>query len=168
MVISVFVLLTIFIILIIITRTRKDSQNTNEYFDPGSGETISDPLNKTPETFNSDPDQPVFLGFSKLIDYGVTQHQIEGFKNILSMYSKANGSSIREASISVDTIKYDNNSDDPDSLIHFATFDMTINRTDKYTAKLTLNGINVVQLNLTKDGKVIYQSDNYDITETGD
>ena len=161
-------LLTISIVIVIITRTGNDNQDTSEYFDPGSGETISDHKNKSPETFNSDPDQPVFLGFSKLIDYGVTQYQVEGLKRILSMYSKTNGKSIKEASISIDTIKYDNNNDDPNSLIHYASFDMTINRTDKYTAKLSLDGINMVQLNLSKDGTVIYQSDNYDTTETGD
>lgn len=165
--IIVIILVTIIILLIIgfiFYNQRDKSDEVNEYYDPGSGETVSNPDGKSPENFEKIGNTPTFLGYSKLLDVGVTKFQEEGLKTAVTLYSRENNNFISESSITTSSIKI-SDYDDPNTLIRTADFEMTINRKDKYQAKAILDGIKNVNLILSKDGKKVYESDFIDSTE---
>lgn len=72
-------------------QSQNNSQNqvyTQEtYIDPASGETISDTDGKTPESFGSNPDLPLYSGFSVLLERGLTQDEINEITNFVNDYN---------------------------------------------------------------------------------
>lgn len=146
-----------------------------EYYDEASGETVSDPEGKSPEKFGTAQTGIVYLGFSKLVDHGITMNQLDALKTAFTLYSRERQEKISEVSIFVNTIKrtpYDRDSADPTRSI---TFDVKINRKDTYNATLQYISIRSAQLILHQNGTEIYRStmidpDNYtdDGEEHGD
>ncbi len=164
-IVIILVILIIFLIIgLIFYSQRNKPDEINEYYDPGSGETVSDPVGKSPENFENIGKTPTYLGFSKLIDFGVTKYQEEGIKTAVTLYSRENNNFINESSITTSSIKI-SDYDDPNTLIRTAEFEMVINRKDKYQAKAILDGIKNVNVILSKDGKKVYESDFIDSTE---
>lgn len=132
------------------------ANQTNEYYDPGSGETVSNPPDRTPETYGVDNNEPIFLGTSRLLDFGVTKYQLEDLKNAFMAFSKTKNNDVKEVSISVNTIK---NGPDIDEQTRSVTFDTTINRNEKYQAELHLVIIQKARLILRQGGKEVFRSE---------
>src|SRR5688500_8888385 len=82
---------------------RGREENSREYYDKASGETVSDPDNRTPETFGRKGDEPVYLGTSKLLDVGVTSTQLAGTKLAFYNYSKQRKTRIKEVSVDINS-----------------------------------------------------------------
>lgn len=75
-----------------------------EYVDPDSGETVLDPAGKTPEGL---VDNGLFLGFSKLLDMGLTDAQYSQVQADLQTYvdtKKLDGKKITQISLIVASI----------------------------------------------------------------
>jgi len=99
------------------------------YHDPLSGETIYDPADRTPETYNT-VKGPNYLGFSALVDRGVSFEDVETFKDKL-MRVTVSGEKPTEISIDVDSINHQVNPDYDTYIFH-----IRINR--KYDFQSTL------------------------------
>jgi len=137
-----------------------------DYYDKGSKETVSNPPNRQPETYGTtETNPPTYLGFSKLLDIGVTSFQVDATKESFYRYSKKDQKNIKEVSIFVDSIKAvyrDRDSADPNQT---ATFDVKIDRKDTLKAKLVYSELRVARLYLydAKTNGVLFDSGNIDI-----
>jgi hypothetical protein len=143
----------------------EDSVDKNEYYDPGSGETVSDPEGKEPERFNVVGKQLVYLGFSKLLDVGASKYHVEAAKNAFGLYSESRGSDIKEVSIFVSSIKRITPDREEADQTKRITFDVLLNRSEQYQAILENTDTVSAQLVLQKDGSVVYRSGFIDPTE---
>lgn len=144
-------------------QTKKAGSN-GEYYDKNSGETISDPNGKTPENYGGNAEGPVYLGFSKLLDVGVSKFQLDAVKYAFEQFGQANNKTIREVSLTVDSLNVTphdpKNSDSKDT----AYFDVTLDRKENYKARVEYFDISAVRLYLTdpKTGKIVYDSKTID------
>ena len=78
------IFLIIFIVICIIgvffSLYQKISDKERAYNDPLSGETVYNPTDRTPETYNQ-PLQITYLGFSELINRGASFESVQAFKD---------------------------------------------------------------------------------------
>lgn len=102
------------------------------YNDPLSGETVYNPTDRTPETYGQ-PLQITYLGFTGLIDRGVSFEAVQNFKDQLAPI-KVSGKKVTEISIDVDTIQHSITSDSDTY-----TFRIRFNRKDDYKTDLKIN-----------------------------
>ncbi len=136
------------------------TSSTGEYYDKNSGETVSNPAGKAPENFGGTADHPVYLGFSKLLDIGVSKYQLEALKYAFEQYGKSSNQSPKEVSLTVDSIHSTlHNPSDPNSK-DTVTFDVTLDRKQAYKAKVEYSDITAVRLYLSdpQTGSLIYDS----------
>lgn len=142
------------IVFLVFIKPSPTDLSSEEYFDPGSGETVSSPKNKTPEMLGTSSTDPIYLGFSKLINSGLTMDQLELVKEVIARFSSTDNRKITEISVTVDTINQ-NITDDGISL----TFGLTANRTTKYLCTVSYTGLNDVTLIITDEtGKQVFDS----------
>lgn len=128
------------------------------YHDPNSGEIVSDPEGWQPENFAGQANAPIFLGFSKLLDIGITQFQLDAAKGGFGEYSATKNDYVKEVSLHVNSIKreaFDPDGADPTRRVSFT---VTINRTETFSAKLEYTTIQNASLLLYKDDKRIFKS----------
>jgi hypothetical protein len=152
-----FVGFVIIISVVIVLLNNRNQVPSNEYLDPGSGETVSDPPGKEKESFGVTTQEPIYLGFTELLNNGVTKYQLDSIKIALTNYNSEREPKINEASVSVDTISYVID-DSEDSTTNNVTFTLTINRKDTYQASASLIGIREAQLTLNQSGKAVFKS----------
>lgn len=162
-VILIFIVMTI----ILIKRPRPNPSPTQEtvYHDPYSGETVTDIKGKTPDTYGTNPDKPIYLGISKLLDYGVTATQLEDFKQAVYNYSLNRNPRITEISIHVATLKRKVPDPNSDSVIDTLFFDVTINRKDTYQAQFDYSLLNTGHLYLSQNNKIIFDSGDINVEQ---
>jgi hypothetical protein len=165
-----FVLVSV-VIYLAVTRTGQKGQvanSTNTYYDPRSKETVSDPAGKTPENYGVNPDQPIYLGFSRLITVGVTKYQVSATESALYQYSKLSKKNAKEVSITVDSVTVAA-ADPKNPNIQTVLFDVTFDRTTTYKARLECFDLTSVKLHLldAKTGSPVYDSEVVD-TSTGE
>lgn len=151
-------ILALLVVLIFQRTNKKIPEDTGQYYDPYSGETVSDPEGWHPENFANQENTPVFLGFSKLLDVGVTQMQLDAAKRGFSEYSGTRNNDIREVSLHINSIRrepFDRDSSDPTRRVSFT---VTINRTENLEGKIEYTSIQNATLVLIKDGQEIFRS----------
>jgi hypothetical protein len=116
--------------------------NQNEFVDPATGQTILNPEGKSPENYGTNPDTPIFIGFSNLLQYGARQSTVDNTKSFLNDYANQritnNEERITEISIVVGTIRHTiDNAANTSSY----TFDIIVNRDQNYNVKVTMRGV---------------------------
>jgi hypothetical protein len=106
--------------------TTPDEQS---YVDPGSGEVIKS--DKAPQgTEESRKNAIIYPGFSKLIDRGLSPEQLQSVQQTIAEYSVENKKGFKEVSLTVDSIRH--LLPQGESTTHTITYDITVNRKDKY------------------------------------
>lgn len=148
------ILSAIAITLTIIQQNSKQSsdQNTSKtYTDPGSGETIIESNNGPTTASGEAPTTPIFLGFSQLIDKGLSVNQVELIKSSLSTYSSKQNAQFKEVSLNVSTIKRIQPADDnaPDAL----EFSIKTDRTNDYFVHVEYSNISSITTKLFASDK---------------
>lgn len=128
------VLLVGIIILVIVSVSMKqDVQKRDmgtQYVDPGSGEVIIENPNRSPQSTFLDGKTPtVFLGFSKLLDNGLSSSQTQSIQSAFSSYAEKENTHFDEVSMTVSTLRY---ASEDGGVAKKMTFDTKINRTDDY------------------------------------
>jgi len=106
------------------------SDKGGKYVDPLSGETVLDPKDRTPETFNQ-ANQVTYLGFTELISRGVSFENMQFFKEELKTIA-ISGESVSEVSVDVESVEHAMDSEND-----IYAFNIRFNR--KNTFKVTLN-----------------------------
>lgn len=129
--IAICIFLLIAALLFTLFGRKKPAGSYGEYYDPASKETISNPKGKTPENNgNSQLDkQPIYLGFGKLLEFGVSEEQLRVTKEALSRYSPQ----AKEISVYIDSVNTVQVERGERPTI---SFDLLIDRTTKAEAKL--------------------------------
>lgn len=142
------------------TKNRKndssDRSMENNYTDPGSGETISDPPNKSKEITTTDK-SITYLGFSELLNKGISYNQYEKIKSHFKQYNDEFKLNIKEISMTKSTYK---SSFDQKTGERLMEFEVTINRNDKLNAKVAYVGLKTPTLYLYSktDNSLMFKS----------
>lgn len=125
-----------------------------QYHDPGSGETVEETPNQTPELAGR-TNNIVYLGFAKLIDIGVSFDQVNKLRAEFLGYSSTQKTPIEEISITINSIR-----DTVDEGNVTLTCSVTIDRSSAVNAKIQYFGIGDPTLKLydPNDGTQVYSS----------
>lgn len=105
----------------------------SQYYDPNSHQTISDEPQKGPDSYGIAPNQPIFLGISDLLKYGVTDDQLSDFKSAMNSYNQT-VKAIKEVSINVDSIKTTVNDPRYPNDLQQVNFKVVLDRKASYAA----------------------------------
>lgn len=159
------VFLLTFSVLIFLNSKEADTVETNEYYDHASGETVSDPEGKTPEKFGVNDPRPLYLGFSNLLETGISKYQVEATEIGFDLFAEQQNNTVKEVSIFVDTINRESFDSDSPNRVRRVSFDVLINRKDTYQATLEYTNITSVELILRDNNKEIFRSDIIDPLE---
>jgi hypothetical protein len=155
------IVLLVTIILIILTLHKpqpKQEGSGLRYYDPRSGETITDPLGKTKDVYGSAPDVPDVLGISKLTAYGLSQQQLGFTQDAFTKFARSQNPKVKIISINVSDITHtkvnprDVNSHD------LLLFNIQLDLKKLLDAKLEFHGLKQVRLRLYKDRTLVYDS----------
>ena len=150
-----FVLLFLFLVGL---STSKKKPVKNEYFDQASGETISNPSDKSGESYGEPGQKIAYLGFGKLLENGITKTQLDKVKSLLSDFSKNKNLNTTEISLTSDGIGVyvpEIGSQDTNTVI---TGKITVNRTGAYAIEISYASITEVRLVVKDNGTQAYDS----------
>lgn len=156
-----FAVLLISIVLYQVLHSNKrlyvDSSITKTYIDPGSGETVIETPNKSPETAGGD--NITMLGFSKLLDVGITNVQLNKIKLYFSDYSLSQETPIKEISIIKSSINQSINRDLGEKT---TSFTVTINRKNSLNIQANYTSIDDMILKIydSTNNTLLYNSSN--------
>lgn len=122
-------------LLIGISRTQQEKpKEAVTYNDPYSGETLVE-ATTVPESDGADPNTPIFMGMSKLLDYGITFDQLNLLRSHFEAYNTTRTNKFKEISVVVSSITQQSHGrEDPDP-IDTLSFDVVLNRSEKLHAK---------------------------------
>lgn len=133
--IAIFVILSIAAVILAVLQNTRDSSpqpTSTTYVDPGSGETIIESNNGPTAGNTQQLNMPIFLGFSKLTEKGLSSDQVEQVKSALSAYSAKQTTRFSEISLTVATITRIQSATDPD----ITEFSIKVNRKDDYFVRV--------------------------------
>jgi len=149
-----------FIYLAIKQSGRNGATGNEEYYDPGSGETVSNPSGRTPENFGGNAEGPVYLGFGELLDVGMSKYQLEAVKYAFEQYGRTTNQKVQEVSLTVSSLTIEGHNKDDPTPKDKVFFDVTINRKQNLKARVDYFDITSVQLYLSdpKTNAVIFDS----------
>lgn len=156
LIVSVAILLLVIGLVTLLARPAKkpSTPQITTYTDPYSHETITDVAGKAPDTYGSAAATPIYLGFDKLLDHGMTFNQVGNLKVAFDNFSKTQPKPIQQVSIDVDhiTAEHDNSS-------FFLFFNVMVNRQYIYKAKVDYTGLSAIHLYLSDSkGTLVYDS----------
>ncbi len=147
----------------------RSTENTDEYLDPHSGETVSNPPGKSPEVYGTDESQPVYLGFSKLLNVGITALQIEVLKDSIDTFAQQEyGKHASEVSIDVSTITQSEFDRDSEDTSRYVAFDVIIDRGDRFQATFYQTSLRGGKLTLHKANSLVFDSGDIEAELHGD
>ena len=151
--------IVIAIIVLFVSFLGKEPQNkTDVYYDPASKETIDERVDKTPEILEDNAStEPVFLGFGKLVQYGISQDQLTNLKTAFNTYLGKGDNGKKEVSVYVDSVT-SNPIDRETGGDPSITFDTLIQRKEKLSAVVTYSGVADIQLKLSQGKKLVFDS----------
>lgn len=148
--------LLVFICLIIVVVLNVFSgDKSGQYYDKPSGETVSDPSWKTKDNYATNDNQPIYLGFSTLLDYGMTQNQMTGVRYAFYQFAKKQNPPIKEVSIYVKEIQQITENGN-----QYLEFKVRTDRKTDYRARIEYTGLNAITLHLydIKTNKEVFNS----------
>jgi len=164
------VLIVLAIIVSLTSGNNKKTTTTNEYFDAGSGETVSDPKGKAVENYGQTTQYATtLLGFSKLIDKGMATGQLKEINAQLQLFSSKQNPKITELSLATNSIVL--TTPPEGQYTTTVTGELTANRKDKYALELSYDRITTIRMVIKKADAVLYDSgviDYYNIEHADD
>lgn len=160
-IIAISVLVAIILGVLIFSQSKRDPRlNKESYYDEKSGETVSNPEGKSPETFGStNISGPIFLGFDDLLHVGMSSLQLAAVKQAFINYSNDGNKQLEEVSATIASIKRTGPNRDTGETKDIVTFDVTIDRTQDLKAKVESQSLKVSRLYLYDlSGKLLFDS----------
>jgi hypothetical protein len=144
-------------ILLLLNQPKKIGTDDRK-IDKFSHEIISDPSGKSSEQYGGLANAPVYLGFDKLLDLGITSAQLDNLKKAFYKYSISQPQPIKYIGIDVDNITSQYDQNDPNAL-YYIFFNVQFNQKDIYKAKAQYSSLTDIRLFLTNNsGEDIYDS----------
>jgi hypothetical protein len=153
-------LLVILLAIILATHKSKpkDVGTGLNYYDPRSGETISDPLGKTKDSYGSIPDVPSVLGISKLTAYGLSQQQLGFTQDAFTKFARSQNPKVNLISIDVSSIKHLTANPQEQNSRNTLSFNIQLDRQKLLDARLEFFGLKEIRLVLFNAGKRVFDS----------
>jgi len=143
-----------------IKKEKVDTSSDNflqTYNDPISGETATNPVGKTPESYGTSANTPTYLGFKNLLPLGFTQPQLNSLFKVLDKYSSSIEINPNEISLYPDSVKFTNLPEtSPD--LDIVRFDIQIARKTKQNVELTRHSLSAISLRILENGKELFSS----------
>jgi hypothetical protein len=141
--------LVIFLVFITSRKSTHPNQATGKttiYNDPVSHEQITTQEGKTAEQVTNDPNTPLFAGFGKLLEIGLSQQQLAAAQHAFAQY-KPFASNDVQISLAVDNVEQVSplTSGDSEERWSVKSF-VVVNRKDKYQFTLYYEGASVAEL----------------------
>ncbi|HVO86480.1 MAG TPA: hypothetical protein VMT23_01980 [Candidatus Binatia bacterium] len=139
---------------------KPQTNPTNSVVDPLSHKTVSNPSGVAPEHYGSNPELPIYLGFDKLLNYGLSSEQVFSLQVAFYNYTQTVSPPVTQVSVGVDTISTDHDAADPNSPF-FISFDVGFNGNKAGRAKVDYSDLELksVRLYLTDNsGKQVFDS----------
>lgn len=140
-------------------KTPKVSYNPNsgQTYDPNSHQTVSNPTGKGPE-INSTSGAPIYLGISNLVNYGLSNYQLNSLKTAFLNYSNSLSTHIKQVSVNVDSIQSSQSSNA--GLESFTiSFNVVMDQKATYAAQITYSTPTQMELVLTNSaGNQVFDS----------
>lgn len=167
LVIAITFALIILPLIMYLSTSKDDTPNTEgsgQYHDPVSGETVSDPEGKAPETYGTDSPPIDFLGFHRLMDRGATMYHADAVKKAFEDYSKNRDEKIKEISLYEETIKLQ--PFERGAEVRVLKFSVLINRKDRSDVELEYSNLTKAKVRIFQDGKIVHSSDLIDPSVT--
>ncbi len=154
-ILGVILLLVIGVVALLSKPPKKPSTpQITTYTDPYSHETVTDVAGKAPDTYGSTATTPIYLGFDKLLDHGMTFDQVGNLKVAFDNFSKKQPKPIQQVSIDVDHITAEH-----DTSGFFLFFNVMADRQYVYKAKVDYTGLSAIRLYLSDSkGNLTYDS----------
>lgn len=146
------------VVAVIITQHVSDNQagHDTRTYDKYSHQTVSNIKGKTPETYGTTSNEPLYLGFTKLLEHGLTQAQVNTIQFALSTYGKQAEKSLTAVSVDIDSYKNLGAVDNNPAYGH-SSFNVAYNYKDVYPVKLQYNGLDAVTIQIfDKSGAQVY------------
>ena len=133
--------------------------SAGEHVDQFSHEVVSNPPGKTPDTYGSEPNTPLYLGFDKLMNNGLSLDQMKNVEQAFYKYSLSLSKPLKQVSVGADDIKTSHDPSDPNSPF-VILFNVQFDGKDIYPAKVQYIGLDDVRLFIMSadNSKVIYDS----------
>lgn len=133
-------------------RANQQAGSDTAYTDPGSGEVIRNDKSQQGSDLSVEK-TIVWLGFSTLLQRGLTADQITSTQDVITKYSNTQPERFKEVSITTDSYRHLLPNESPDHA-HKITFDMTANRTNKYYVEIIIDDdTSTTHTKLFKDDK---------------
>jgi hypothetical protein len=135
-------------------QAKAGSGQTVTKTDPTSGETLVEQAGKVPETNGGSTDGPLFLGFDKLINQGLTIQQLDSIQTAITSYPPFTTSSA-QISLAADDIVPVSPSDSGDAQQRWSIKShIVVNSKDTYRVQFFYSGIGNVEVYIySADGK---------------
>lgn len=157
LIIAIVLFVALSVIAIIATLLIKSAQNQPEKrvsttsVDSVSGETVIKGTNTGVTDPNAQPNQPGYLGFSSLVDRGLSIGQVGIIQSALTSYSLNNRSTFKQVSLDKNNINriMQSSPDDPSML----TFPIVVNQKDHYFVTVSYNTPDTATTKLYKADK---------------
>jgi len=141
--------------------SKPPKKQSSSYVDPLSHETISNPAGVSPEIYGSNKNTPLYLGFDKLLNYGLTFDQVSSLEAAFYNYTKAQTPALKQVSVAVDTITPQHDPNDPNSPF-LLLFNVGFGGKTIYKASVNYSNLDLQSVQLTlmasTGRKVIYAS----------
>lgn len=141
-----------FIIFLVVPKPEKPIGQQSLHYDQSSGESVveNSPLSQSAGESNL-PDQPTYLGFSKLIDYGLSTSQLTQVKTALYNYSLKQSKKFTEVSLVLDSVRQPDPA--PGSRLSSYEFNIKVNRSDDYFTRIEFTDTSSCTVTLYKADK---------------
>lgn len=120
---------------------ERKKQEAGQYTDPRTGETVSYPANRTPETYGVEGNEPVILGMSHFFKHGVTKDQLDVLKKSFHAFAEQQGDKRMEISIAPTSMKKIPANPSAGNFANTITFTAQINRKEVHPARFEYEGI---------------------------
>ena len=132
--------------------SHKDDSTEKGYTDPGSGEVIRGSDKSQQGTDLTIEKTTIWLGFSTLLDRGLTPNQITSIQSVITKYGDQQTERFKEVSLDTKSYRHLSPTDtgDNSSLI---TFNLTVNRTNKYYVEAKAIDTKTIHTKLFTDDK---------------
>jgi|SRR5579862_2739041 len=156
---GVFGMLILIGLIIAITSGRPSNKSkSSSHVDAFSGETVSSPAGKTPETFGTTA-EPLKLGFDKLLNYGISIDQLGSIEAAFNTYSNTLKQPPKQISVSAASITSQDNFSDPTAPF-VILFKVQFDSANIYQAKDVYTGLSDARLILldSKTSQQLYDS----------
>ena len=139
--------------------THPNPHTQGQHVDPLSHETVSSPAGKAPDKYGVPNNTPLYLGFDKLLDYGLSTDQLDNVQTAFYRYSQSLPKPIGQISVDVDHITAQSDSSNPNTPFD-VLFKVQLDGKSVYQAKAEYFGLDDIRLYLTDQNTkaVIYDS----------